>query len=203
MKHDHPESHLSPQLTGMPRTARSASLPLCIPSQRSRLVRLSWRGWEPPRSAAQGGAGTLAAGAALQDDDRRLAKLLGTAAGGAQLAQVGVRLGVAAAHRLAAGTHAQTGLCAPSYCGGGRHPEGHYALQPLAAGTLLQAAHCTLERAAHLAAAARVADAATLAVRGWRGAAGRIAVLRTDSGSGGRAADPRRQRQRGSRQQQQ
>lgn len=125
----------------------------------------------------------MAAGAALQDDDRRLAKLLGAAAGGAQLAQVGVGLGVAAAHRLAAGTHAQASLCAPSYCGRGRHPEGHYALQPLAARTLLQAARCTLERAAHLAAAARVADAATLAVRGRRGAAGGIAVLGTDGGS--------------------
>lgn len=147
--------------------------------------RLGWdgEGGEPPRSAVQGRAGTLAAGAALQDDDRRLAKLLRAATGGAQLAQVGVGLGVAAAHRLVAGTHAQAGLSAPSYCGRGGHPEGHHALQPLAAGTLLLAARCALRPAAHLAAVARVPDSATLTVRGRWGTACGIAALRAHSGS--------------------
>lgn len=125
----------------------------------------------------------MAAGAALQDDDRRLAKFLGAATGGAQLAQVGVGLGVAAAHRLVAGTHAQAGLSAPSYCGRGGHPEGHHALQPLAAGTLLLAARCALRPAAHLAAVARVPDSAALTVRGRWGTACGIATLRAHSGS--------------------
>lgn len=127
-----------------------------------------------PRSA-----GTLAAGAALQDDDRRSVQPLRAAAGGAQPAQVGVGSGVAAAHRLAAGAHAEAGLRAPPHRGRGGHAEGYHALQPFAARALLQAALGPLRRAAHLAAAARVADAAALAVCRRRSAARGLAALGT------------------------
>lgn len=148
---------------------------------------LGWRAPGAPPSAAPR-ASTLAAGAALQDDERRLAQPLGAAARGAQLAQVGVRFGVAAAHRLAAGAHADAGLRAPPHRGGGGHPEGDHALQPLAARALLQAALGALGRAAHLAAAARVADAAALAGLRRRGAAPRLAALGAPGGRQRRAA---------------
>lgn len=79
-------------------------------------------GWGTPP------AGTLAAGASLQDDDRRLAQTLRAAAGGAQLAQVGVSFGVAATHRLAAGAHTEPALRAAPHGGRGGNPEGHHAL---------------------------------------------------------------------------
>lgn len=152
---------------------------------------------------SSGRAGTLAAGAALQDDDRRLVQPLGAAAGCAQLAQVGVGVGVAAAHRLAAGAHAEAGLRAPPHGGRGRHPEGHHALQPLAARTLLQAARRPLGRAAHLAAAARVADAAAFAVSRRRLAARGLAAFRAPGGRRRRASGPGRLRLGGRREEQQ
>lgn len=156
---------------------------------------------------SENGRSTSATGATLQDDNRRLVQPLGATAGGAQLAQVGVGVGVAAAHGLGAGAHADAGLRAPPHSGRGWHPERHHTLQTLAARSLLQAARGALRSAAHLAAPARVADSAALAV-GWRrGAARRLAALGTAGGGSGedwrRAAGPGRQRRGGRRQEQQ
>lgn len=122
---------------------------------------------------------------------------LGATAGGAQLAQVGVGFGVAAAHRLVAGAHAEARLRSPPHRGRAGHPEGHHALQPLAAGALLQAALGPLGRAAHFAAATRVADAAALAGSRRRGAARGVAALGTHGGARRRAAGPGRLRRGG------
>lgn len=192
----------------VPSTPRTAELPFgsrraAGPGQRSEGETGELPGAQRAAGLGTPPAGTLAAGAALQDDDRRLVQPLGAAAGGAQLAQVGVGVGIAAAHRLAAGAHTEAGLRAPPHGGRGGHPEGHHALQPLAARALLQAARGSLGRAAHLAAAARVADAAALTGSRRRGAARELAALRTLGGGRRRAAGPKELRRDGRREQQQ
>lgn len=195
----HPGAHLPvpESCPGHPTTLRCPSTCPPVPQKQVRA------GMERVGSCPGARRSTLAAGSALQDDDRRPVQPLGAAAGGAQLAQVGVGVGVAAAHRLAAGAHTEAGLRAPPHRGRGWHPEGHHALQTLAARALLQAARGALGRAAHLAAAARVPGPAALAVLRLRRAARRLAAVWAPGGQRRRAAGPGQLRRGGRRQQQQ